>query len=252
MKFSALLMTPIILVAVTITPASLRASDNPIDPAAVARLQESIGYIAGLQQFSLEAQTSIEVVMQSGQKLQFDNAVAATLQRPNRMLVERKGELLNQVFYYDGSTLTLHNPADGFYARVDAPDNLDDMLDFARNELDIVAPAGDFLYSDAFESMMQDVKTAFVVGPAELNGVLCDHLAFSAPGTDWQIWVEQGDSPLPRKLVITSRDVLNAPQFSLVISNWNLSPAISEGMFSFSPPDKAVEIEFMNMNGSEK
>jgi hypothetical protein len=252
MKYFVFLMTLVMLASVTLAPAKVRASDTPIDPAAASRLRASIDYIAGLQQFSLEAQTSIEVVLQSGQKLQFDNAVAATLQRPNRMLVERKGELLNQVFYYDGSKLTLHNPADGFYARVDAPGNLDDMLDFARNELDIVAPAGDFLYSDAFEAMMQDVKTAFVVGVAELDGVLCDHLAFSAPGTDWQIWVEQGDKPLPRKLVITSRDVLNAPQFSLVINNWNLNPTIPEGMFNFTPPDKAVEIEFMNMGGSGK
>jgi hypothetical protein len=228
------------------------AGDAMLDPVVVQRLQTSMSYLGGLQQFSLVTETSIEVVMESGQKLQFDTAVDAQVKRPDKLLAVRKGELLDQKFYYDGKTLTLQNPDSGVYATVDAPPTLDGVLDFARESLDIVAPAGDFFYSNAFEILMDGVHTAFQVGQAEVGGVLCDHLAFRADHVDWQIWIEQGARPLPRKLVLTSPDVLNAPQFSVLIREWNLQPNLTDEMFRFTPPDGAVAIGFVSLEGDSK
>ena len=78
-----------------------------------------------------------------------------------------------------------------------------------------------------------------------MEGAVCDHLAFGAPGTDFQVWVQQGDQPLPRKLVITSRDVLNAPQFTVHIRNWNLNPEVSAELFQVQPSEEAMSIEFV-------
>jgi hypothetical protein len=38
-------------------------------------------------------------------------------------------------------------------------------------------------------------------------GVECDHLAFRNADTDWQIWIESGAKPIPRKYVITSKGI---------------------------------------------
>jgi len=240
------------LLIVTSVPAGYSAtagaSDNRLDPAAVQRLQASTTYLGGLQEFGITTETSIEAVLRSGQKLQFDNAVEVTVKRPNKLLAVRKGELVNQRFYYDGETLTLENPDLGFYATVGAPPTLEAMLDFARDSLDIVAPAGDFVYSNAFEILMDGVHTAFEVGPAEVGGVLCDHLAFSADHIDLQVWIEQGARPLPRKLVLTSRDELGAPQFTVLIREWNLQPNLTDAKFQFSPPKDATSIEFITLD----
>jgi len=158
---------------------------------------------------------------------------------------ERTGDLVDQVIYYDGRSLTLYNPSDNYYATVPVPDNLDAMLDYAREELDIIAPASDLLYTHAYEIMMQDVTSGFVVGKGVVDGVRCDHLAFRAPHVDWQIWIEEGARPLPRKLVITTRDKLNAPQFTVVTSNWNLAPKFTDETFSFKPPKCPKKVDFL-------
>jgi len=232
--------------------ATALASEVTLDPAAVERLQASMSYLGSLQQFGLVTETSIEVVLESGQKLQFDNAVDVQVKRPDKLLAIRKGELVDQKFYYDGKSLTLQNPGRGVYATVDAPPTLEAMLDFARESLDIVAPAGDFIYSNAAEILLDGVHTAFEVGPAEVGGVLCDHLAFRADHIDWQIWVEQGERPLPRKLVLTSTDVLNAPQFTVLIREWNLQPNLTDEIFRFTPPDGAMAIDFIKIDGGGK
>jgi len=217
-----------------------------IDAEADKLLRHSMSYLAGLEQFGLVSQTSIEVVLLTGQKIQLDNNVLAVVKRPNKFYAERQGELVDQQLFYDGQTLTLTDGRAGYYATVKAPGTLEAMLDFARESLDIVAPAGDLIYADNYKILMDGVEQGFVVGPAVVSGAVCVHLAFSAPGTDFQIWIERGGKPLPRKLVITSRDVVNAPQFTVLIEDWDLAPDVSDDRFRFEPPADAQAIGFMN------
>lgn len=221
-----------------------------IEPEARALLETSTRYLAGQERFSVRADSTIEVVLLSGQKIQFDHAASMAVARPNRLRAERVGDLVEQVFFYDGESLTLHNPDDNYYATVAAPDTLEGMLDFARESLDIVAPAGDLVYANAFDILMQDVTSGFVVGKSIVNGVPCSHLAFRSPHADWQIWIQEGSSPLPRKLVITSTDVPNAPQFAVVMSDWDLAPVFDAQTFVFQPPDDARRIDFLPATNS--
>ncbi len=188
---------------------------------------------------------AVEVVIASGQKLQFDNTVTMAVQRPNKLYAKRLGKETDQVFYYDGKSLTLHYPHENSYAAVAAPATLEAMLDMAREKLDLVAPGGDLVYGNSFEILMQDVTEGFVVGKAVVEGVRCDHLAFRSPLVDWQIWIQEGKQPLPRKMVITTRDIVNAPQFEVVITRWNVAPALNESQFSFTPPKGARKVGFV-------
>ena len=215
-----------------------------VAPAAEQLLKKATDFLARQQKFSLDTESSIEVVLDSGQKIQFDHTVKVLVERPNKFRAQRTGNLVDQVFYYDGKSLTMDNPYGKYYATIDAPGTLEEMLDFAREKLDIVAPAGDLLYKNAYDILMQDVTSGFVIGKGVVNGVKCDHLAFRAPHVDWQIWIEEGPHPLVRKLVITTQDKLNAPQFTVVTKNWNLKPKFSATTFSFKPRQHSQKVEF--------
>jgi len=227
------------------------AQTDGIAPEALKLLKASTDFLGDQKQFSLDTSSTIEVVLSSGQKIQFDHTATQSVRRPDGLRAERTGDLVDQVFYYDGKSLTLHNPGQNYYASIDAPDTLDAMLDFAREKLDIVAPAADLLFTNAFEILTEDVVSGFVVGKAVVEGVRCDHLAFRAPHADWQIWIEEGDRPLPRKLVITTRDMVNAPQFSVVMTGWDLSPNLTDLTFAFTPPDGAVQGQFIIRDAGE-
>lgn len=238
------------LLLVVAAPKLASADAAGIDPQAEKLLKASTRFLASQKQFSVSTQGSIEVVLTSGQKLQFDHAASLLVQRPNKLRAERQGDLVDQVFFYDGQSLTLYNPGNRIFATVAAPATLEGMLDFARDSLDIVAPAGDLVYSNAFDILMQDVTTGFVVGKSMVDGVRCDHLAFRTPHADWQIWLQEGAQPLPRKLVITSRDVVNAPQFAVVMRKWNLAPKLNARMFEFTPPMNPRQIDFLPLGNT--
>ncbi len=229
---------------------SLHAQTTDIEARALERLQAMSSYLANQQSISVDTENTLEIVLEDGQKLQFDNTVMMTAQRPNKLLAVRTGDLVNQQLYYDGQTLTLRNPDDGVYATIAAPDTLEAMLDYARETLDIVAPAGDLLYSNAFGILTADISSGFMVGTTLFNDVSCDHFAFRGIDTDWQIWIRTGTQPLPCKMVITSREVLNAPQFVVKLSNWNFDAKPSDHSFQFNPDDDDLAIEFLLLNAT--
>jgi hypothetical protein len=232
-------------IAIAVASVAAHAQPAGIDPEAKRLLKASTDFLAGQKQFSAETRNTLEIVLKSGQKIEFNHMAKMSAQRPNKLRAERTGDLVEQLFVYDGKSLTLYNPKDKAYAQVAAPDTLEAMLEFARTKLDIVAPAGDLLNKNAYDILMDGVTDGFVVGKAMIEGVLCDHLAFRSPLVDLQVWIQQGAQPLPRKLVITTRDLANAPQFAVTVTKWNLKPAFGAQQFTFTPPAGAKKVDFL-------
>lgn len=218
-----------------------------IDPQAEKLLKRMSDYLAGRQQFTATAESTLEVVLTSGQKIQFDSPATLEVSRPNKLRAHRKGDIVNQEFFYDGKTLTLYNPKENLYATVAAPPTIDEMLDFAREKLDVIAPGAEILYGNAAERMLKVATAGFVVGKSVVEGVKCTHLAFRGADVDWQIWIEDGDKPLPRKFVLTSKQVNGSPEFTVLIRSWDVAPKLTDKEFTFVPPKGAKKIEFLQL-----
>ena len=224
-----------------------RAQPAGIDPQAENLLRRMGDYLAGRQQFSLKAENTIEVVLTSGQKVQFNSPATLVLSRPNKLHAHRRGDIANQEFFYDGKTLTLYNPKENLYATTAAPPTLDEAFDFAREKLDVIAPGTDLLYKNAADKMLKASSSGFVVGPSVVAVMKATHLAFRSTDVDWQIWIQDGDKPLPLKFILTSKQVKGEPEFTVVIRSWDLAPKLTDREFQFAPPKGAKKIEFLQL-----
>lgn len=225
------------------------AAAQSVSSDATAALKRMTDYLAGLPAYSLETQNTLEVVLESGQKLQFDSATGFSAKRPDKFRANRYGDLVKQEFYYDGKHLTLVNPESSHYAVVKAPETIDKALDFATDSLDIIAPASDLVHKDAFQRLTAGTTEGFVVGKSIIEGQVCDHLAFRAVNVDWQIWMRSGDKPIPCKYVITTTDIEGMPQFSVTVRSFNASPVLDDALFRYTPPKGATKIDFMKTDG---
>ena len=247
-------LLPAFAALAAVWPITSTAQSDVVQPEAIELLRRATDYVAGLKQFRVDTDATLEFVLADGQKLQFGQRVSATVQRPNKMRADRVGDLVSQVIYYDGKSLSMNLPGDGYYATAEAPPTLEGMLDFARDKLGLVAPAGDLVYKNAFERLTDGLTSAFVVGTAAVGGVPCDHLAFRNAEVDWQIWIQQGKTPLVRKFIVTSKRMPQSPQFVVVMSKWDTAPKLTDATFSFVPPKKAQKIDLMSAAaaGAEK
>jgi hypothetical protein len=153
----------------------VRAQAPAVDPAATKILKRMTDYVGSLKQFSVRTQNTLEDLLDSGHRVDFDISANVIISRPNKLRAERKGDVISQVFYYNGKTLTLYNPSDKVYATEPAPDTIEKTLDFARETLGLTVPVADLVYPNAFPLLMQHVTFAKVVGKSVIGGVKCDH-----------------------------------------------------------------------------
>src|SRR5262245_31795005 len=227
-----------------VSPAVLTQT-SAVDPEAKQILRRATDYLSGLTQFSVRSQTTFEDVLDSGQRGHVDYTVLLLASRPNKLRVERQGAGLEQIFYYDGKTLTLHNPTESVYATEPAPGTIEDMFAVARDSYGLPVTLSDLLYGNAFSLLMQDVTAALVVGKSTIGGVKCDHLLFSRPGVDFQVWVADAGTPLPCKYAVTDRGTPELLTVAATLSDWNVAPAATDARFTFAPPQGAKKIPFL-------
>jgi hypothetical protein len=89
---------------------------------------------------------------------------------------------------------------------------------------------------------MDGVISAKHIGLGVIDGMECEHLAFRSTDVDWQIWIETGARPIPRKYVITSKGVGAAPQYTLRIKEWSTEAPAGADAFAFVPPSGANKV----------
>jgi hypothetical protein len=230
----------------TTVPAETRAEAPAVDPAATEILKRMADFLGSLKQFSVHTQNTLEDLLISGHRIDVDVSSDVMVSRPNKLRAERRGDLqVNQVFYYDGKSLTLYNPPSNVFATKPAPDTFEDLFKYMAESLSFAVPVSDLIYQNAFPLLMQDVSMAAVIGKTVINGVKCDHLLFSRPGVDFQVWVAEGTKPLPYKYVVTDTATQSRLSIATLMSKWDVEPAMEDAHFTFVPPKGTQAINFM-------
>lgn len=241
----------IVALALTVGAATIsRAQGTAVDPAAVEVLKQMTDTLGGLERFGVHTQVTLEDMLDSGHRVDYDVSSRITIARPNMLRAERLEVGNRQYFYYDGDTLALYDPDENVYATEAAPDTIEGVLDYTRESLGLIVPAADLVYRNAFNLLMQDVDLATVVGKAVIDGVSCDHLLFSRPGVDFQVWVADGDTALPCKYVVTDRGNPGRVSVTTVMSDWDLAAAVDDEEFRFVPPPGAMQIPFLRLDAA--
>ena len=75
-----------------------------------------------------------------------------------------------------------------------------------------------------------------------MQGIPCHHLVFKQKDIDWQIWIENSPTPVPRKFLVTDKKAKGL-QFTALLSQWNTSPQLEDSVFVFTAPAEAKKID---------
>ena len=192
-------------------------------------------YLASQESFSLTFDSTIEVITPALEKIQFASSGELTLSRPSSIHASRTGGYSDVEMYFDGTTFSLFGKNINGYTQIDAPGTVDQLIDTLRDR-GVAIPGADLLLSNVYDTLIGDVIEAKYIGHGVVGGVECDHLAFRNQETDWQLWIERGDKPLPRKFVITTKSVGAAPQYTLVIHDWKTDVATRQPILLSAHP----------------
>jgi hypothetical protein len=212
------------------------------DPAVLARLVQMGDYLRSLKSFTVKAETAKDEVLQTGQKVQFGGTLEYRYVTPDKLRASIRTDRKWRDFYFDGKTLTEVAPRMGYYGSVELPGKVGEVMTGLAQRYDIDMPLADLFYWGSPSSGVDDLTAATLIGPARIGGIETEHFALRQAGVDWQIWIERGARPLPRKLVITTTEEPAQPQYSATLS-WDLGAKTPSAAFGYAPPKGAHRIE---------
>jgi hypothetical protein len=243
-----------IVAAILVAGVPARAGDHEnISQTALEPLRRMCDFLGSLDSFSLRAENSMEVVLDTGLKLMVHRSVDLSVRRPDKVRADIRGDRIDQRFYYDGKNISLHGLDLGFYATEPAPPEIDKAMDFALEEFNLTAPMAELIHNSPCARLIEGVKSGFPIGESKIDGVECIHLAFRMEDLDWQIWIEKDPGhPFPRKFVITDNRTEGFPQFTGVFGSWKPNAKLPDDLFAFSPPEHAKKIEFLRKKKPDK
>ena len=242
--FAASALTGLWILSARAADVKPTAETKPIiDPAADKLLKRMGDYLAQAPFFSVNGEVWQDVELGSGQRIQAGRTIELQVRRPDRFHAEVHSTRRNRALFYDGKSIALFNRVQNFYGSIPAPASLDQALDTAIERFGIAMPLEDLIVSDPYQSAMQKVVSGRDIGPVTVLGVPCEHLAFSLGTVDWQIWIEDGAKPVPRKVVITYNDEEGSPEYTAILSNWDFQTKLPDFLFSFETPSGASKID---------
>jgi hypothetical protein len=227
----------LVTVFLAFTAHSARAGD----PAKLLRAMTD--YTAAQKSISASFDSDIEVVTPELEKIQFTSSGKLQLARPDKLRISRTGGYADVQLVYDGKTVSIYGNNAKAYVQAELAGTIDQLVDLIQAKSGAAMPGTDLLLSNAYDELMSTVILSSHVGQGVIDGVECEHLAFRGAETDWQIWIESGARPVPRKYVITSKTVAGAPQYTLRIKDWKTDAIADAEAFVFKPPAGVTKVD---------
>lgn len=224
-----------------------REEGPTVDQEADRRLRDMSTLLAEAPRFSFSASETRDIVDAEGQTQQLQLEHRAYVERPNRVRREVTLGDDSALLIYNTGALAVHTTRDSFFGITEIPPTIDEGMDYLFERLDVRAPLADLIYTSPYDAYVDSMTAGQYVGEETVEGATCHHLAFQHPAIDFDIWLQDGDRPLPCKLQLSYKQDEGAPKSVLIFRDWDLSPTFEPHLFAYRPPEGYVRIPFIGL-----
>jgi len=203
-------------------------------------------FLGKAQLLSVKVHTSYDAMQPSGQKIEWNEVRTLTISRPNRLRLEaEKSDGARSLVVFDGKEISTFDEKSRAYARAAQPGGVDETLVYFVRDLGMRLPLAALFLSKAAGDLERRVKSVEYVEKTGILGAPAHHLIGRTDSVNFQVWIADGDQPLPQRIVLTYPAESGQPQFRAQFSGWNLAPDAPDSAFTFTPPANASKIPFV-------
>jgi hypothetical protein len=243
-KFIAFAPALLCLTACVSSGSKPTVAPRVVDARADEQLKRMTSCVGALGNFGFEAEVRYDEYLVDSQKVQLGKRVAVDVRRPTRARAVVDGDIEHMRYWYDGNRVVILDVHSNQYAEAPALATIDATLTAMAENYGLVLPLAELIAADSYTWLMNNVESAVYVGQHVIDGTLCHHLAYEQPTLDWQIWIEAGEPALPRRLVISYKQLPNCPQYEVSFRRWTREAALNETEFAVQLPENATRIDF--------
>jgi hypothetical protein len=203
-------------------------------------------YLGAKPNFKFEVIDSIDNIDEDGVRIQYSSKREVQLSRPDRLKSFVKGDsVIKHTVFNQGHIKIILPDQNTYLEKKDLPKNIEDTLNLLANKEGLTIPLADFFRETIVDDELFDnIIFAVYAGESVVDPEDCHHLAINHESIDWQIWIQKGDKPLPRKLIITYNEIEGNPQYTAYFENWEFPDSFPDDTFQMEIPEKAERAIF--------
>jgi hypothetical protein len=226
---------------------ALAQSQSPaVDPQAEELLQAMSNLLESSSALAFTVEETRNILTSRGLPLQLSHVIEVVAQRPDKLWLSMNGDVAERTFWDNGINVTLFDQVNNIFATLPAPGDLTETISTMINTYGVDLPMAQTVRSDLYGLLTEDLQQGYYVGLSTTgtNGRACHLILGISEDIDWQIWIEDGDVPLPCKSVITYKNKEGNPTITSNFTHWNLDPVIPADLFTASVPVGTEQVEF--------
>ena len=235
-----------------VNTASADETGTQQDARAIEVLKSMSAYSESLDRVTIKSVSFTDARLDAGLMVANSSEVDVVIDRPGSLYISSfDGAEKKEIYFHDG-TLTVYGSEKNFYAQANIPKDIEAALEFALEELEVEAPLMDLIYQDVSTHLISTQENIlYLTDKARIAGTDCHHIAIRGLEADVQLWVEEGDRPVLRKIMITSKWEGGSPRFMANLV-WVADPEIDKKTFIFEAPEGSTNIGFVESNRGEE
>jgi hypothetical protein len=215
-----------------------------LEPKAVDILKASSSRLAAARTMKFTAVHFYESPSRHGHPLAFTTKSEVTLQRPDKLRVIMSADGPASEFYYDGKKMMAYAPAENLVAVADAAPTIDATLEQAYHSAAIYFPFADWIVADPYKEISDGMNLAYYIGQSRVvGGTTTQMVAYIDHGVFIQAWIGAEDK-LPRLLHAIYLDDPERLRHTLILSDWQLDPAVPADTFTSAKAASANPMPF--------
>ena len=245
---SRLKFTAVMLLILTGFGTVASAAENQKDAKALDVLNRMAAYTGSMDQLIIKGEVFADARLDAGLLVSNPVEITIKIDRPGSIFIEKFDGLHTKKIYIHNGKLTVFNSEKNFYARAEVPENIQDAMQYAMEEFELDTPLAELFFADSAVALITEQDTLiYLTDKSRISGVDCHHIAVRGAEIDLQLWVEEGDSPAPRKMTMTMKWEGGSPR-QTALMEWTSTSDLDPKVFDFEAPEGAQEIRFL---GSE-
>jgi hypothetical protein len=222
-------------------PAPAPSTRQALEPDVADALRRMGTTLAAAPAFTVRMRAQREGRLPNDQVVLLGATSEVLARRPDRLAARVGSDLGSFSLWYDGAAVTVWNPTQNVYAASPATGTLEQTVAWLEDRLGLEIPIRPLLAADPYAVLVEDGKTTGVhVGRSVVGDAAVDHYALRNPDADWEIWIEAGPRPLPRRVSVVEHGDRGPSRVTIEFEDWNLAPRLPDRAFAFVPPPGAI------------
>jgi hypothetical protein len=232
-----------ILLLLILATSGVAESQKPDVAKAQSIVKKMSDKLSAAKSFSFSTKEVTDKIRRSGKKEKRNVTRNAIMKRPDKFWEKYGGETDWQI-WYDGKFITAVSDSNKAFVQRAMPPTIDESMDVLSERLGMDLPISDFIYSSPYEAFMSAKASGGYVGKQQIEGVSCSHLKYKGDAADWQLWIND-ETLLPCKFEITYKENPGVPFYSIIFTNWDLTPEIKADTFTHKIPQGYERLPIM-------